>query len=41
MNFFLNLLGGLFLCIGVVVMSPFMLLWYCVDLISMKFGGGK
>lgn len=41
MNFILNLLGGFLLFWFVVAIAPFLLLWYCVDLISIKFGGGK
>ena len=36
-----NLLGGLFFFVGIVIVSPFLLLWYCVEIYSMKFGRKK
>lgn len=35
----LNVLGGLFAFFAFVVLAPFLILWFFVDLISIKFGG--
>jgi len=41
MNFIFNLLGGFALFVAVVLALPILALWFCVDLVSIKFGDKK